>query len=116
VSTVTGRTIGTGITRADGGIIPGYPGGGLIRGIGGPRQDLNLAAVSAGEFVVNAADTARNRAALEHINSGGRLGGGSNLTLTIRSGGGRHADYLAEELRRFVRVQGGNVQAVLGAS
>jgi TP901 family phage tail tape measure protein len=85
VSTVSGATVGTGITRADGGIIPGYPGGGLIRGIGGPRSDLNLAAVSAGEFVVNAADTARNRGVLEHINRGGSVGGGgANVTLVNR--------------------------------
>jgi TP901 family phage tail tape measure protein len=115
ISSVSGATVGSGITRADGGIIPGYPGGGLIRGIGGPRQDMNLAAVSAGEFVVNAADTARNRGLLEHINSGGRLGGGDGRTvLEIRSGGRAFDDALVEVLRRAVNHRGGNVQQVLG--
>jgi TP901 family phage tail tape measure protein len=115
VSTVTGATVGSGITRADGGIIPGYPAGGLVRGIGGPRQDLNLAAVSAGEFVVNAADTARNRGVLEHINSGGRLGGGQSTVFEFRSDGSRAGDLLVELFRKTIRVKGGNVQTVLGA-
>lgn len=44
--------------------------GGYVRGPGGPRDDKILAKVSNGEFVVNAAATARNRPLLEAINSG----------------------------------------------
>lgn len=44
--------------------------GGYVSGPGGPRDDKILAKVSNGEFVVNAAATARNRPLLEAINSG----------------------------------------------
>ncbi len=54
---------------ASGGIA-GFPHGGLFRGRGGPRDDANVIRVSNGEFIVNAAATARNRELLEAINSG----------------------------------------------
>ncbi|WP_280358113.1 hypothetical protein [Nocardia otitidiscaviarum] len=44
--------------------------GGLISGIGGPRDDLNLAWLSNGEFVVNAQATSKLRPLLELINAG----------------------------------------------
>ena len=44
--------------------------GGLINAPGGPRDDKGLAAVSDGEFIVNARDTARNRPLLEAMNRG----------------------------------------------
>jgi hypothetical protein len=44
--------------------------GGFISGPGGPREDKILARLSNGEFVVNAAATAKNRDLLEMINSG----------------------------------------------
>lgn len=44
--------------------------GGIIRGPGGPRSDSILARVSDGEFITNAAATARHRPLLEAINSG----------------------------------------------
>ncbi|WP_052742151.1 tape measure protein [Kiloniella litopenaei] len=44
--------------------------GGKIVGPGGPRSDSILAAVSNGEYVVNAAATAKNLPLLEAINSG----------------------------------------------
>lgn len=44
--------------------------GGYVSGPGGPRDDQVAANLSNGEFVVNAAATARNRAALEAINNG----------------------------------------------
>lgn len=46
-----------------------YADGGLVRGPGGPREDLIPARLSDGEFVVNAAATRRNRALLEQINA-----------------------------------------------
>jgi len=50
--------------------IPGFADGGLFEGNGGPREDANFARISDGEFIVNAAATAQNRALLEAINSG----------------------------------------------
>lgn len=46
--------------------------GGMIYGPGGPRDDAVPAMLSAGEYVVNAAATARHRPLLDQIN-GGRL-------------------------------------------
>lgn len=46
-----------------------YADGGMVRGPGGPRDDLIPARLSDGEFVVNAAATRRNRALLEQINA-----------------------------------------------
>lgn len=53
--------------RANGGIIPGPP----------SNRDNRIYAVATGEFIVNARQTAipENRAALEYINSGGRIRG-----------------------------------------
>lgn len=47
--------------------------GGYVSGPGGPRSDSIPANLSNGEFVINAAGTARNRALLEAINSGGTV-------------------------------------------
>jgi hypothetical protein len=64
--------------------IPGVATGGLITGPGGPTSDSILARLSNGEFVVNAAATARHRPLLEAINTaprfatGGIVGGGAN--------------------------------------
>lgn len=43
--------------------------GGFVSGPGGPRDDAVPAMLSDGEFVVNAAATARNRPLLEHLNA-----------------------------------------------
>lgn len=50
--------------------------GGYITGPGGPRDDLIPARLSNGEFVINAAATARHRSLLEAINSQRYAGGG----------------------------------------
>ncbi|RZN10293.1 hypothetical protein CWO91_13960 [Bradyrhizobium genosp. SA-3] len=63
--------------------MPTFADGGPVAGPGGPRDDRVLARLSHGEFVVNAASTAKHRAALEMINSdriprfadGGLVGG-----------------------------------------
>lgn len=63
--------------------IVGVATGGMITGPGGPTDDLILARLSDGEFVVNAAATARHRPLLEQINRapgfarGGAVGGGA---------------------------------------
>jgi len=53
--------------------------GGMVRAPGGPRSDAGLAAVSDGEFVVNAAATKRNRSTLEAINNGEDAGGSTTI-------------------------------------
>lgn len=68
--------------------------GGIITGPGGPRDDVIPALLSNGEFVVNAAATARNRPFLEAINARGGLGpallaaggpvGGIGPTMSLR--------------------------------
>lgn len=50
--------------------------GGMIHGPGGPREDKVPILASNGEFIVNAAATARNRALLESINANRYANGG----------------------------------------
>ncbi len=50
--------------------IPGFAGGGYVRGPGGSKDDRINARLSNGEFVVNAEATKHNRSLLEAINSG----------------------------------------------
>lgn len=57
---------------ADGGRVLKRAGGGMIYGPGGPRDDLIPTLLSNGEFVINAAATARHRPLIEAIN-GDRL-------------------------------------------
>jgi len=52
------------------GKFPKFAGGGRVTGSGGPLDDKIPAMLSNGEFVVNAASTARYRGLLEAINSG----------------------------------------------
>lgn len=80
---------------ADGGLIP--------RGLGGPRQDNVPIWASSGEFVVNAAATARHLPVLEAINAGafadgGRVGGGG------AAGSGTVTAVLAAEDRALLRA------------
>lgn len=53
-----------------GGLGPGFAAGGFVSGEGGPKSDSIVARLSNGEFVVNAAATAKNRDILEAMNSG----------------------------------------------
>ncbi|SDV49824.1 phage tail length tape measure family protein [Chitinasiproducens palmae] len=59
-------TLGTQLTLMG----EGKADGGIIRGAGTGRSDSILARLSNGEFVVNAAATARNRGLLESVNNG----------------------------------------------
>jgi hypothetical protein len=55
------------------GMLPGlfgFAGGGMINGDGTPTSDSNLALVSDGEYIVNAAAASKNKALLSAINSG----------------------------------------------
>lgn len=53
--------------------VPGFATGGYFTGAGTGTSDSNLAKLSNGEFIVNAAATRKNRALLEAINSGERV-------------------------------------------
>lgn len=55
---------------ADGGEVIQRAGGGPVFGPGGPRDDVIPALLSNGEFVINAASTARYRPLIEAINDG----------------------------------------------
>jgi TP901 family phage tail tape measure protein len=127
---------------ADGGYVPGFanggfpgfPTGGMFRGRGGPRDDANLIRVSNGEFIVNAAATARYRSLLEAVNSGrgvplwggidrntstgtpmAGMAASHNSTVTVRIDFANSADPMARALQEIVRVRGaGNVQAAFG--
>ncbi|MFZ5710348.1 MAG: phage tail length tape measure family protein [Pseudomonadota bacterium] len=73
--------------------IPGAADGGFMSGPGGPRDDAIVARLSNGEFVVNAAATARHRPLLEAINSAPRFAaggfvGGAAASLPGASAGG----------------------------
>jgi hypothetical protein len=80
------------IPRFAEGSAPRTPRPGLVLGEGTGRSDSILARISAGEFIVNAQATARNRPLLDAINSGGRLpgfaGGGLPLSLPGPASGG----------------------------
>lgn len=65
--------------------IAGLKDGGLVQGAGGPRDDKVLLWGSNGEFMVNAAATARNRPLLEAMNSGMDVSRGN---LPARANGG----------------------------
>lgn len=53
--------------------IAGMADGGLVTGVGGPRQDNQVRRLSVGEFVNNAASVRRNRPFLEAANNGADL-------------------------------------------
>jgi hypothetical protein len=65
----------------------GYANGGPIVGPGGPRDDVIPIWASNGEFVVNAAATARHLPLLEAINSGAaRMANGGLVAASVPSG------------------------------
>lgn len=61
--------------------VPGYAAGGLVSGPGTGTSDSILAALSNGEFVVNAAATRNNLPALMAMNDGKQVGGGASVTM-----------------------------------
>lgn len=62
--------------------------GGYVTGEGGPRDDKVLARLSAGEFVVNAPATSRNRPILEAMNQGRDYSGPATSSTKVSGGGG----------------------------
>ncbi len=97
--------------RARGGII-GYAQGGLVRASAAARSVL---VGEEGPELVNLPPGARVNTAGATRGMMGQGNGPANVTLTIRSGGGKVDNMLVEILRHAVRVRGGNVQfAVMG--
>lgn len=95
IAATFGRKDGGIVTRgfASGGLASGgspldVTGGGLLSGPGGPRTDSILASVSDGEFVNDAASTARNLEALKYANNGGTITPAPRATGTSISRGG----------------------------
>ncbi len=85
VTATIGYTTGKGTASA--GLKVGYRArGGPITGPGGPRDDRVPAMLSNGEYVVNAAATARHRGLLEAINSGRGYARGGIVMSTSTSG------------------------------
>jgi hypothetical protein len=87
----------TGLPKAD---------GGFISGPGGPRDDQIPAWLSNGEFVVNAAATARHRGELERINAqkfadGGYAGGNLSTYRQVGGGGADIASVIARSRKAF---------------
>lgn len=81
--------------------------GGMVNGRGGPRDDANMAFLSNGEFVVNAAATRQNRALLEAINSGrfqsGPQQAGGNRTVNLNLPNATDADSFQRSRRQIRR-------------
>lgn len=112
-------------TGADGGmvtggdIVPGFAPGGMVRGPGGPRDDVVPALLSNGEFVVNAKATRQYGDLLRAINSGrmssgdaqavmssGGSRGGGSPTVTVRFDTTGADEGMKQVIRKMVRVDG----------
>jgi TP901 family phage tail tape measure protein len=93
IPAMTGMTAAFGLAELLAASGAGLKDGGYVSGPGGPRADRIPAALSNGEFVVNAAATARNRAMLEAMNAGRSVGGGIsiNMPITVNGEGGKQA-------------------------
>lgn len=101
--------------------------GGYIIGPGGPRADAINAWLSNGEFVVNAAATARHRQVLEAINSnrfarGGIVGAVTdpvgtaiNLALHRLPGGGAVSRLISGMAHKFISAIGDAIKKKIGA-
>jgi len=92
--------------------LPGHAAGGMIAGLGSGTSDsilgvnangVPITRVSTGEFVVNAAATARNRAQLEAINSGHQgAGSGGGVQIDVHPSTGMNEEAFAMDVfRRF---------------
>ncbi|RZQ59840.1 hypothetical protein [Amycolatopsis suaedae] len=120
---------------ADGGLVPGFADGGPVRrfpmggrvyGPGGPREDKVRAMLSNGEFVVNAAQTAKNLPLLRAINNGADFAGAFGFQAGSGGGGAGGTSRLVidvtgadEEFKRLIRKMvrvdgGGSVEAAFG--
>jgi hypothetical protein len=92
--------------------------GGIIGAAGGgPRSRLTLVGEQGPELVDLAPGSrVRSNPDSRRIADGMTGGGGGAAVVEIRSSGSRVDDLLLEILRRSIRVQGGDVQLVLGSN
>jgi hypothetical protein len=87
----------------------GYADGGMVNGgFGGGRSDRIPAMLSNGEYVVNAAATAKNLSLLNSLNYGGQQSGmGTNVNITVNPSPGMDerelASVVSQELMRQMR-------------
>lgn len=72
IPAIAGIGATTAVSAGVAALTPGFADGGLFRGVGTGMSDSNLARISDGEFIVNAAATAQNLALLEAINNSTR--------------------------------------------
>lgn len=109
IETVIPGGIGVKLPRASGGPVQGYAAGGtptaqdFLVGENGP-EILSMSGGSVGH-VTPAGDTRRRM----------EQGGAARVVLEFRGDGSRYMDFLIQEFRKYIRVQGGNVQVVLGS-
>lgn len=104
---------------ASGGYVAGYAGGGAVWGAGSATSDSIPAYLSNGEFVVNAAATAKHRSLLESLNGQGpgpisratqpvgAGGGGGSFTVTAPLQIVQDSAVMWQGLLRFKRSRGG---------
>ncbi|MFD9256923.1 hypothetical protein [Streptomyces sp. NPDC059538] len=94
----------------------GYAHGGVIGAAGGgPRSRMTLVGEQGPELVDLAPGSrVRSNPDSKRIAAGMAGGGGGPTVLEIRSSGSRVDDFILEILRKSIRVQGGDVQLVLG--
>lgn len=110
-------SIGTGTPGSGHGIT--FAGGGLATGPGGPRDDLIPANLSNGEFVVNAAATARHLPLLQALNRKGFADGGlasPSIDLAIWSGMEDNKIVLAQKAQIAQNVYSALQQAAAAAA
>jgi hypothetical protein len=87
----------------------GYADGGMVNGgFGGGRSDRIPAMLSNGEYVVNAAATAKNLSLLNSLNYGGQQAGmGNSVNITVNPAPGMDerelASVVSQELMRQMR-------------
>lgn len=79
INGMNGKTVRVAVAGGTGGGITMQADGGYIRGPGGPRDDMIPAMLSNGEYVVNAAATARNLSTLHAMNAQKFASGGPVL-------------------------------------
>jgi hypothetical protein len=121
---ITERIIRTQTTAITGGHASGFASGGLIPGRPS-NVDNHVRPMATGEFVVQADKVRGNLATLNAINEGKRpapyaqgrsSGAGVNLTINVNGAQDPYAtaDAIVRTLRKYVRINGGDVQAVFG--
>lgn len=81
---------------------PAFAEGGLFRGRGGPEDDANIAMLSDGEFIVNAASTRRFLPLLEAINTDRGLT--PSLTIPLQSAGANTDPLYTHQMRHLIKT------------